>query len=211
MSFELREASKKVCDSGQNNNEQIPTPLSDGRITGAKMDDRPSPSPSAIQYSLQPDTESPGHERSQSPPLDDGDDHGESSNTANGQGDRHITMSTPSPGRFRPSLPDRFSAREQSSRSISEAVRLAMSREEQEQLLGDDEQADDDGCYPPRKDSIPWQPNPHRQLPIYTTIHRIRRLVIACIGTSFSTSAMQPRIDGLQMIHTVLNNSRVRA
>jgi hypothetical protein len=155
----------------------------------AKMDDRPSPSPSAIQYNLAPDLASPQYrDRSQTPPPLDEEDNAESPNQQNGNnGDKHITMTTPSPGRFRPSLPDRFSAREQSSRSISEAVRLAMSREEQQQLLDDDdgegEQADDDGCYPPRKDSIPWQPNPHRQLPIYTTIHRIRRLVIACIGT----------------------------
>ena len=159
-------------------------PLSNGRITVAKMDDRPSPSPSAIQYNLAPDLVSPGYrDRSQSPPLND-DNTGESSNQFNGNGDKHITMTTPSPEQFRPSLPDRFSAREQSSRSISEAVRLAMSREEQQQLLDDDDEpADDDGCHPPRKDSIPWQPNPHRQLPVYTTIHRIRRLVIACIGT----------------------------
>lgn len=153
------------------------------------MDDRPSPSPSAIQFHLAPDLVSPGQrDRSQTPPPLDDDNSAESPEQQNGNGDKHITMTTPSPGRFRPSLPDRFSAREQSSRSISEAVRLAMSREEQQQLLDDDdgdgEQADDDGCYPPRKDSIPWQPNPHRQLPIYTTIHRIRRLVIACIGTS---------------------------
>ncbi|KAI5204728.1 receptor-activated Ca2+-permeable cation channel [Aureobasidium subglaciale] len=160
------------------------------------MDDRPSPSPSAIQYNLAPDLASP-HERDRSqtpPPLND--DIGESSNYTNGNGDKHITMETPSPERFRPSLPDRFSAREQSSRSISEAVRLAMSREEQQQLLDDDEPADDDGCYPPRRDSIPWQPNPHRQLPIYTTIHRIRRLVIACIDDPYSLDQLKsPRMN----------------
>jgi len=160
------------------------------------MDDRPSPSPSAIQFHLAPDLVSP-HQRDRSqtpPPLDDDNNNAESPDQQNGNSDKHITMTTPSPGRFRPSLPDRFSAREQSSRSISEAVRLAMSREEQQQLLDDDgdgEQADDDGCYPPRKDSIPWQPNPHRQLPIYTTIHRIRRLVIACIGTLISIYHIQ--------------------
>ncbi|THX33612.1 receptor-activated Ca2+-permeable cation channel [Aureobasidium pullulans] len=161
------------------------------------MDDRPSPSPSAIQYNLAPDLVSPGYrERSQSPPLND-DNTGESSNQFNGNGDKHITMTTPSPEQFRPSLPDRFSAREQSSRSISEAVRLAMSREEQQQLLDDDDEpADDDGCYPPRKDSIPWQPNPHRQLPVYTTIHRIRRLVIACIDDPYSLDQLKsPRMN----------------
>ncbi|KAH0001219.1 hypothetical protein KCU78_g14974, partial [Aureobasidium melanogenum] len=104
------------------------------------MDDRPSPSLSAIQYNLAPDTASP-HERdrSPSPPFDE--DAVEPSNQHNGNGDKHITMTTPSPERYRPSLPDRFSAREQSSRSISEAVRLAMSREEQQQLLDDDGEA----------------------------------------------------------------------
>jgi hypothetical protein len=189
------------------------------------MDDRPSPSPSAIQYNLAPDSASPYRDGSQTPPLNHHHHHhhshsyGESSSSSNpengnGNADKHITMETPSPSeRVRPPMPGRLSAREQSSRSISEAVRLAMSREEQQQLLDDDDQqADDDGCYPPRKDSIPWQPNPHAQLPIYTTIHRIRRLVIACIGTSsLSTSSQRMRLDGPQTTHTVLINSRALA
>jgi len=61
-------------------------------------------------------------------------------------------------------------------------MRVARLREQQETLLDDDEQADEDGCYPPRKDSIPWHPNPHAELSVYTTIHRIRRLVTASIG-----------------------------
>lgn len=61
---------------------------------------------------------------------------------------------------------------------------MARRREETEMLLEDGEEADDDGCYPPRKDDVPWQPNPHAKLSVYTTIHRIRRLVIASIGMS---------------------------
>jgi len=82
----------------------------------------------------------------------------------------------------RPQLPKRNTVRGESTKSISEALRLARSREEQETLLGEEEQADDDGCYPPRQNDEPRTPNPHRHLPIYTTIHKVRRLVIASIG-----------------------------
>jgi hypothetical protein len=94
----------------------------------------------------------------------------------------HITMIKPPP---RPSLPKRGTAARgtASSRNITEAMRLARSREEQETLLGDEEQADDDGCYPPRQNDDPRKPNPHSALPVYTTIHKIRRLVLAAIGT----------------------------
>ena len=60
----------------------------------------------------------------------------------------------------------------ESTRSISEALRQARSREEQETLLGDEEQADDDGCYPPRRDDRPYVDNPHAGLPVYMTIQR---------------------------------------
>lgn len=92
---------------------------------------------------------------------------------------QHITMEEPT----RPLLPKRNTFRGESTRSMSEALRLARSREEQETLLGDEEQADDDGCYPPRNIGDPLRvPNPHRSLPVYTTIHKIRRLIIASIG-----------------------------
>lgn len=79
-------------------------------------------------------------------------------------------------------MPSRKSIRGVSAKNINEALRLARSREEQETLLGEHEEADDDGCYPPRKSSEPTVPNPHLGLPVYTTIHKIRRLVIASIG-----------------------------
>lgn len=93
-----------------------------------------------------------------------------------------ITLTEP----VRPAFPARLraSARGESHRSISEAMRLARSREEQEELLDDEEQADDDGCYPPRKNDDPRAPNPHGWLPVYTTIHKIRRLIVASIGRS---------------------------
>jgi len=95
----------------------------------------------------------------------------------------HIRLASPSPaGSDRPQI-----RRGQSNRSISEALRLAQSQQEQEELLGEEEQADDDGCFPPRQTDEPQQPNPHSDLPVYTSIHRIRRLVMACIGQSCSS------------------------
>lgn len=89
-----------------------------------------------------------------------------------------ITIDVPK----RPRLPKRSTTRGDSTKRLGEALRLARAREEQETLLGDNEEADDDGCYPPRKSDEPRAPNPHSTLPIYTTIHKIRRLVIASIG-----------------------------
>ena len=90
----------------------------------------------------------------------------------------HIRLEAPS----RPDMFKRHSMRGESTKSVSEALRLARSREEQETLLGADEQADDDGCYPPRRTDAPRAPNPHKRLPVYATIHKIRRLMIASIG-----------------------------
>lgn len=175
----------------------------------------PSPSPSAQDFNLRREGESPLGIRNTPPAfhslldIDDDDEvetsHSKSQSHAmssNGRGrrsfpasremsparredSRHITMDSPS---MRPRLPDRKDRTQQSARSISEALRVARAREDQETLLEDGAQADDDGCYPPRKDSIPWQPNPHAKLSVYTTIHRIRRLVIASIGASLSQS-----------------------
>ena len=90
----------------------------------------------------------------------------------------HITMEEPE----RPRMFKRNTARAESSKSMGEVLRLARNREEQETLLNDEELADDDGCYPPRENDDPRTPNPHSQLPVYTTIHKVRRLVMACIG-----------------------------
>ena len=90
----------------------------------------------------------------------------------------HITMEEPQ----RPRMFKRNTTRAESTKSIGEVLRLARNREEQETLLGDEELADDDGCYPPRKNDDPRTPNPHSWLPVYTTIHKIRRLVMASIG-----------------------------
>ncbi|KAI7347596.1 receptor-activated Ca2+-permeable cation channel [Hortaea werneckii] len=109
-----------------------------------------------------------------------------------GAGSGHITIPEPQ----RPSLPKRNTLRGESTKSISEALRLARTREEQETLLGDEEQADDDGCYPPRQSDAPRVPNPHRTLPIYTTIHKIRRLIYASIDDPYSNEQLRsPRMN----------------
>lgn len=117
------------------------------------------------------------------------------------EGNGHITMASPepSPDRFeRPPLIHRSTLRGQSNRSISDALRLARSREEQETLLGAEEQADDDGCFPPQQShGFPKTPNPHADLPVYLTIHRIRRLVIASIDDPYSLDQLKsPRMNG---------------
>ena len=161
------------------------------------MDEQPSPSLSAQQFNAPNENESPlgvTNTPPRFPSLADNNDDmsprargrvqsDSSSSTETSpqrKNGRHITVNSPSADLLRPRLPDRRDKAQSSVRSISEALRVARRREEQETLL--DDGADDDGCYPPRKDSVPWQPNPHAQLSVYTTIHRIRRLVAASIG-----------------------------
>ena len=120
------------------------------------------------------------------------DDEGETSNSSstlrNGrssseaEGSNHIRLESPK----RPDLYKRNTLRGQSTKSLKDALRMERSREEQQTLLGVEEEADDDGCYPPRINDEPRAPNPHGCLPVYATIHKIRRLVIASIGGTTS-------------------------
>ncbi|KAK3706807.1 hypothetical protein LTR37_012486 [Vermiconidia calcicola] len=104
----------------------------------------------------------------------------------------HIRLEAPK----RPELLKRHTTRGESTKSVSEALRLARSREEQETLLGEGEEADDDGCYPPRESEEPRAPNPHQSLPVYATIHKIRRLVIASIDDPYSNDQLKsPRMN----------------
>ncbi|SMR60454.1 unnamed protein product [Zymoseptoria tritici ST99CH_1A5] len=97
---------------------------------------------------------------------------------------------------MRPAMLTRKSLRGASTKSISEALRAARSREEQDTLLGDGVEADDDGCYPPRKNDDPRIPNPHRALPVYNTTHKIRRLIIASIDDPYSNEQLRsPRMN----------------
>ncbi|KAF2857808.1 receptor-activated Ca2+-permeable cation channel [Piedraia hortae CBS 480.64] len=105
----------------------------------------------------------------------------------------HIQIESPA----RPRLFQRHTMRADATRSLSEALRQAKRREEQETLLGEGEGADDDGCYPPRTSNAPRAPNPHRDLPIYLTIHKIRRLVLASIDDPYSLEQLKgPRLNG---------------
>lgn len=56
-------------------------------------------------------------------------------------------------------------------RTVSDALRAVRSREEQETLLGEDEEADGEGCIG-LNDQCYFTPNPHSKLPVYKTIHR---------------------------------------
>ncbi len=133
-------------------------------------------SPAMTTTFLDPETSSPR-------PRDDDDNDNEHDGDGDedGAGSTHIRMASPQP-RPRPGLPTRNTFKGNSTKNMQEALRLARRREEQETLLGEHEEADDDGCYPPRKNDDPRAPNPHSELPVYTTIHKIRRLVIASIG-----------------------------
>ncbi|OCK86148.1 hypothetical protein K432DRAFT_316847 [Lepidopterella palustris CBS 459.81] len=84
-----------------------------------------------------------------------------------------------------------------SHRSLSDALRAVRSREEQETLLGDEEQADPDGCLRPNgRPAQVFVPNPHAELPVYTTIHRIRRVVLASIDDPYTMDQLkEPRMN----------------
>ncbi|KAF7191608.1 Calcium channel YVC1 [Pseudocercospora fuligena] len=105
----------------------------------------------------------------------------------------HIMVQEP---RQRPSMPSKRNTFKGSNRQIHEALRMQQARAEQEMLLGDHEEADDDGCYPPRKNDDPRIPNPHAHLPVYTTIHKIKRLVEASIDDPYSPDQLKsPRMN----------------
>lgn len=63
----------------------------------------------------------------------------------------------------------RSRSRPEAHRSISEALRIAREREEQETLMGDDENIEPESCLT-RAHS--FHDNPHADLPVYKTIHR---------------------------------------
>jgi hypothetical protein len=120
----------------------------------------------------------------------------------------HIRVESPEP-RPRPSMPTRNTFKGSSAKNMHEALRIARRREEQETLLEDHEEADDDGCYPPRQNNDPRTPNPHSHLPVYTSIHRIRRLVIASIGQSVLHFESPHAHPFHQTTHIAPSNSRV--
>lgn len=160
------------------------------------MDGLPSPHPSRPEGSPARTTFwEPGHQTDDpseigSPTADshDGHDDNESRTEQNDDASsHHIMVQEP---RARPSMPGKRNTFKGSHRQIQEALRLQRAREEQEMLLSEHEEADDDGCYPPRKNDEPRTPNPHAHLPVYTTIHKIRKLIVACIGAACSHTSV---------------------
>lgn len=91
---------------------------------------------------------------------------------------------------------------EESQRTLSDALRAAKSREEQETLLPSDEHAGSDGCFNgagepvgPREQFAPY---PHSALQVYYNIHRIRRLILAVIEDPYTNQQLrEPRMNVL--------------
>ncbi|KAF2704183.1 hypothetical protein K504DRAFT_442209 [Pleomassaria siparia CBS 279.74] len=88
-------------------------------------------------------------------------------------------------------------------RSLSDALRAVRSREEQETLLGPDEEiVDPDGCVRgegglmgPREI---FHRDPHKDLEVYYTIHRIRRVILAAIDDPYTMDQLkEPRMNVL--------------
>jgi hypothetical protein len=68
--------------------------------------------------------------------------------------------------------------------------------ETQRLLSPDPEQVDQDGCFPPHGIHDICPANPHADLPVYTTIHRIRKDVIAAIDDPYSLEQLRdPRMN----------------
>jgi len=87
-------------------------------------------------------------------------------------------------------------------RSLSDALRAERSREEQETLLGDEEDADRDGCLR-EPGELPgpreiFAPDLHSGLNIYYNIQRIRRLVLASVEDPYTMDQLkEPRMNVL--------------
>ncbi|KAF2679119.1 hypothetical protein K458DRAFT_435352 [Lentithecium fluviatile CBS 122367] len=87
-------------------------------------------------------------------------------------------------------------------RTLSDALRAERSREEQETLLGDDEDADRDGCLR-EPGELPgpreiFARDLHASLNIYYNIQRIRRLVLASIEDPYTMNQLkEPRMNVL--------------
>ncbi|KAN0122224.1 hypothetical protein V8E51_000550 [Hyaloscypha variabilis] len=72
----------------------------------------------------------------------------------------------------------------------------ASAGETQRLLTPDPEEVDHDGCFPPHGIHDICPSNPHADLPVYTTIHRIRRDVIAAIDDPYSLEQLRdPRMN----------------
>lgn len=84
-------------------------------------------------------------------------------------------------------------------RGVEFAKGVSQSPDERQHLLAheDGEEPDGNGCYPRRIDRGPSQnSDPHDKLPVYTTIHRIRRDVVVFIDEPYSLDQLKsPRIN----------------
>ena len=81
-----------------------------------------------------------------------------------------------------PLLPS--SLRRQSTLGFSTSYQLGNGRHGQVAQLESGQEIEPDGCFPPHGVSQPCPANPFRDLPVYRTLHKIRKEVIAAIGES---------------------------
>lgn len=100
-------------------------------------------------------------------------------------------------------------------RGIDFAIGVNQSPERQRLLAHEEgEEADEHGCYPQQVDGDPSRLfDPHDKLPVYSTIHRIRRDIIAYIDDPYSleelrsprmnSSFVRPMVDQLYDKHDV--------
>ncbi|CAO2656409.1 Nn.00g052120.m01.CDS01 [Neocucurbitaria sp. VM-36] len=90
----------------------------------------------------------------------------------------------------------------ESQRTLSDALRAAKSREEQETLMPDDDHAGSDGCFNGVGEPVGprdlFPPYPHADLQVYYNIHRIRRLILAVLEDPYTTEQLrEPRMNVL--------------
>ncbi|KAK7543575.1 hypothetical protein IWX49DRAFT_328964 [Phyllosticta citricarpa] len=95
-------------------------------------------------------------------------------------------------------MPMRPTTSRNSSR-LSAALASLRAQEEQETLLGDDEErVDGDGGVGYNPDEEIFASDPHKDLPVYRTIHRIRRLILASIDDPYTLVQLRdPRMNAL--------------
>lgn len=82
---------------------------------------------------------------------------------------------------------------------------------EEEALLGEEDEVDEEGLYPPQSSWIAngdlsnGPPNPHANLPVYTNIWRIRRDIILIVEDPYSLDQLRSPRFNIQIIRPLVN------
>ncbi|KAI9812030.1 MAG: hypothetical protein M1827_004922 [Pycnora praestabilis] len=88
---------------------------------------------------------------------------------------------------------------------FSAAAQAIGSTGEQEPLLADEEQADEDGCFTAQTNDQPCAPNPYASLPIYNTIHRLRREIIIAIDDPYTLEQLKAPRMNISLVRPLVN------